>query len=123
MNGRRERAAPPLRREGPHRGNRPMKKYVNHIDQVTWISRPESIAANVAELENLTGATLTRFERKDMGFTMYLSWEAGLEVVAPMAEPTDFNQALKDRLTTSGEGILGVVFGVRDLETHKARLD
>lgn len=99
-----------------------MKKFVNHIDHVTWISRPESIEANVAMLEKLTGATLTRFDRRDMGFTMYLSWEAGLEVVTPMAEPTEFNQALKARLETEGEGILGVVFGVRDLEKHKARL-
>jgi hypothetical protein len=99
-----------------------MKKFINHIDHATWISRPETIEANVAMLEKLSGAKLTRFDRKDMGFTMYLSWEAGLEVVTPMAEPTEFNQALKDRLETHGEGLLGVVFGVKDLEQHKARL-
>ena len=53
-----------------------MKRFVDHIDHVTWISRPETIEANVAELERLTGARLTRFERQDMGFVMYLSWEA-----------------------------------------------
>jgi hypothetical protein len=100
-----------------------MKKFVNHIDHVTWISHPETIEANVAELEKLTGAKLARFERKDMGFVMYISWEAGLEVVTPMAEPTEFNQALKDRLATCGEGVMGVVFGVKDLERHKARLE
>ena len=42
--------------------------------------------ANIAALEKLADAKLTRFERKDMGFVMYLSWEAGLEVVSPMAE-------------------------------------
>lgn len=100
-----------------------MKKFVNHIDHVTWISRPENIEANVAMLEKVSDTKLVRFERKDMGFIMYLNWEAGLEVVAPMKERSEFNQALHDRLETHGEGILGVVFGVRDLDRHKARLE
>jgi hypothetical protein len=100
-----------------------MKKFANHIDHVVWISRLESIEANVAALEKLTEAKLTRFDRTDMGFVMYLSWEAGLEVVAPMTERTEFNQALYERLQTHGEGLLGVVFGVRDLDKHKARLE
>ena len=58
-----------------------------------------------------------------MGFTMYLSWEAGLEIVSPHIQRTDFNAALHDRLDDKGEGILAVVYGVRDLERHKARLE
>ena len=100
-----------------------MKKFTNHVDHVAWISRPETIAANVAQLEMLTDAKLTRFERKDMGFVMYISWEAGLEVVAPLPEPTEFNQWLRDWLDTRGEGVMSVVFGVRDLDRHKARLE
>jgi hypothetical protein len=100
-----------------------MKKFVNHIDHVTWISRLETLEANVAELEKLSGAKLQRFQREDMGFVMYISWEAGLEVVAPMNRPTDFNKALSDYLAARGEGIMGVVFGVDDLEKHKARLE
>ena len=30
-----------------------MKKLVNHIDHVTWISHPDNIEANVARLEQL----------------------------------------------------------------------
>lgn len=100
-----------------------MKKFVNHIDHVTWISRPENIEANVAQLEALSGARLTRFDREDMGFSMYLSWEAGLEVVTPMARRTDFNQLLYDWLDNRGEGLMGVVYGIRDLDKHKARLE
>lgn len=99
-----------------------MKKFTNHIDHVAWISRLENLDANIADLEKLTGATLTRFERKDMGFVMCISWEAGLEVVAPLEEPTEFNQWLRDWLDTRGEGVISVVFGVRDLDRHKARL-
>jgi hypothetical protein len=100
-----------------------MKKFRNHIDHVTWISRLENIEANVAQLEKLAGAKLTRFARKDMGFVMYISWEAGLEVVAPLEEPTEFKQMLRDWLDTRGEGIMAVVFGVKDLDRHKARLE
>jgi hypothetical protein len=100
-----------------------MKKFINHVDHVAWLSRPENLEANVAELEKLTGATLTRFDRQDMGFSMCISWEAGLEVVAPMEERTDFNAWLWSELEKKGEGVTSVVFGVRDLDTHKARLE
>lgn len=100
-----------------------MQKFTNHIDHVAWISWPETLAANIAQLEKLSGAKLTRFERQDMGFVMYISWEAGLEVVSPLAEPTAFNQWLRDWLETRGEGVMSVVFGVRDLDRHKARLE
>lgn len=100
-----------------------MKKFINHVDHVAWISRPENLEANVAQLQKLTGAKLDRFARKDMGFTMCISWEAGLEVVAPMEERTDFNSQLWSELEVKGEGVTSVVFGVTDLEAHKARLE
>lgn len=100
-----------------------MKKFVNHIDHVTWISKPENIEKNIAKLEALSGAKLTRFDRDDMGFTMYLSWEAGLEVVTPMEKRTDFNQLLYGWLEERGEGLMGVVYGIRDLDKHKKRLE
>lgn len=100
-----------------------MKKFVNHVDHVAWISRPENLDANVAQLEKLTGASLVRFSRQDMGFTMCIDWEAGLEVVAPMEERTDFNTWLWSELESKGEGVSSVVFGVQGLEQHKARLE
>jgi hypothetical protein len=100
-----------------------MKKFINHIDHVTWISYLANIEKNVAELEAVTGGNLLRFDRADMGFVMYLDWDAGLEVVAPMDTPTEFNQAMHDRLANQGEGLLGIVFGVENLEKHKEMLE
>jgi len=100
-----------------------MKKFVNHIDHVVWISKLANIEKNVEELEAVTEAKLLRFQRDDMGFVMYLDWDAGLEVVAPYDEKTEFNQGLHDHLDTKGEGLLGVVFGVDDLEKHKDKLE
>ena len=100
-----------------------MQKFINHVDHVAWICRPENLDAHVEQLEKLTGATLTRFARQDMGFTMCISWEAGLEVVSPMEERTDFNTWLWAELEAKGEGVTSVVFGVEDLDWHKARLE
>jgi hypothetical protein len=100
-----------------------MKKFINHVDHVTWISRLETLEANVARLEAITEGNLLRFERADMGFVMFVDWDAGLEVVAPMDERTPFNEALHDRLEKQGEGLLGVVFGVENLEKHKEKLE
>lgn len=49
-----------------------MKKFTKHIDHAVWISRVENIEKNVAALEKITDSKLTRFDREDMGFVMYL---------------------------------------------------
>jgi len=49
-----------------------MKKFTNHIDHAVWISHVENIEKNVAALEKTTDSKLTRFDREDMGFVMYL---------------------------------------------------
>lgn len=100
-----------------------MKKFVNRVDHVTWISRLENIESNVADLEAVTGGNLLRFQREDMGFVMYIDWDAGLEVVAPMDGRTDFNVSLHDWLEARGEGLMAVVFGVENLEKHKQALE
>ncbi|HKX80277.1 MAG TPA: hypothetical protein VJM34_17330 [Novosphingobium sp.] len=99
-----------------------MKKLVNHVDHVAWISRPENLDANVAELERLSGATLARSDSR-MGITVCISWEAGLEVIAPTGEETPINKELREYLETRGEGVYAVIFGVADIEAHKRRLE
>lgn len=98
-----------------------MPKFVNHVDHVAWISRPESLEANVERLQQLSGAVLTPFGREDMGFAMYIELEAGHEIVAPLEKRTEFNQTLYDWLDKRGEGIFSVVFGIKDLEAHRRR--
>ena len=43
-----------------------MKKFINHIDHVVWLSRLENAEKNVADLEAITGGNLVRYERDDM---------------------------------------------------------
>lgn len=100
-----------------------MKKFVNHVDHVVWLSRIENIARHAADLEAITDASFVRQDRDDMATTLYIDWDSGLEIVAPYNERTEFNQALHDRLDSHGEGLLATVFGVEDLEAHRAKLE
>jgi glyoxalase/bleomycin resistance protein/dioxygenase superfamily protein len=99
-----------------------VKKFFNHIDHIAWISWPRNLDANIARLEQLADTRLTRFERKELGIIICANWEAGLEILAPSEQPTTFNQALRDWLEKRGEGVMSVVFGVRDLNAHAQRL-
>ncbi len=99
-----------------------MKKFTNHVDHVAWVSHLCNLDSNLAELEKLTGIALTRFEREDMGIVICVSWEAGLEVLAPTDRRTEANQFMHDWLETRGEGVMFVVFGVADLDWHSRRL-
>jgi hypothetical protein len=99
-----------------------MQKFTNHVDHVAWISWPATLNENVARLETLAGVKLTRFERKDLGIVICANWEAGLEILSISDPPTEFNRALRDWLETRGEGVMSVVFGVRELDVHERRL-
>lgn len=82
----------------------------------------ENLEAKVSELAALCGIDFGEPAiNADIGLTIYLSWEAGLEIVAPHAEITDYNRLLHERLARHGEGMWGVVFGVEDLEEARER--
>jgi hypothetical protein len=100
-----------------------MKKFVNHVDHAVYLSRWENLDRNIANLEAVTDASLERCVREDMGCAVCVDWSAGLEVVAPTPERNAANEALHARLESHGEGLLAVVYGVADLEAHKAKLE
>lgn len=100
-----------------------MRKLVNRVDHVAYICEYANIAAHVAEVEKVLDITLEHFDRTDMGLVVYYNMAAGIEVVAPLPARTAANEAFYARLETQGEGVLGVVFGVKGLDDHKARLE
>ena len=100
-----------------------MKKFVNRVDHVVYISSWDSLDENIARLELVTGASLERCERPDMGAIICVDWSAGLEVVAPLPGDTEENAGLRERLVTHGEGLIAVVYAVENLEEHKAKME
>jgi hypothetical protein len=100
-----------------------MRKFINHVDHVAYLSKWENLDANIAHLEAITGASLQRTERPEQGTIVCVDWSTGLEVVSPMPVEVEGNQHLRDRLASHGEGVVAVIYGVEDLEAHKARLE
>jgi len=100
-----------------------MKKFINHIDHITWASYLDSFEDNVARMEEATEIKLQPFDNEELGFRMYLSWEAGIEIMAPLPYRTEFNTPIHEFLEKCGEGVYAVVFGVRDLEATRERLE
>lgn len=99
-----------------------MRQFIDHVDHVAWICRMENLEQKVAELAALCAVDFGEpAVNADLGLTIYLSWEAGLEVVAPHAEVTPYNRLLHERLERNGEGMWGVIFGVEDLEVARER--
>lgn len=100
-----------------------MRKFHRHVDHVAWVSRPENLDANVAELERLSDVKLIRKVSEAQGIIVCISWEAGLEIVAPIGDATPVSRMLNKHLDAHGESVLAVIFGVDDIEKEKARLD
>jgi len=100
-----------------------MRKFVNHVDHVAWIAFYDTIEDHISRLEELAGATLERYEREDAGILICVNWEAGLEILAPLPQRTEFNAMLYDHLEKHGEGIFSVVFGVKSIDEEGKRLE
>jgi len=100
-----------------------MKRLINHIDHITWASHLETFEQNVATMEEVTGIKLQSFDNEELGFRMFLSWEAGIEIMAPLPNRTEFNASVHDFLEACGEGVYAVVFGYRSLEATRKRLE
>ena len=93
-----------------------MSQLINRVDHVVWLVQPQNLEAYVEKFSKLFR---TQFDgpqlRPAFGVKFWVSWEAGLEILAPWGDNDSakmWTQRLKDR----GEGVFSVVFGVRDLE-------
>jgi len=61
-----------------------MKKLINHVHHVAYLSSWENLGANIAHLEAITGAKLRRTLRPQHGAMICVDWSAGLEVAMPL---------------------------------------
>jgi hypothetical protein len=101
-----------------------MNQNINHVDHVIWASYPETLVENVARLAELTGRPLQGpYERRDVGVSVYLSWEGGIEILSPLDVETPTADALRSHLDTKGEGLFAIVFGVPDIAEARTRAE
>lgn len=105
-------------------GENRMTKFINRVDHVAWISSFDNIEKNVQHLSHLFEVEFQGPKHvNDLGFSVYLCWEGGLEIIAPHAERTEFNKPMHDHLANNGEGPYAFVFGVPDLAKKKKWLE
>lgn len=101
-----------------------MNQNVNHMDHVLWLCRLENIESYVKELSALTGRSFHGpVDRADLGARVFISWEGGLEIIAPLDMDTPFTTQCRARLEQKGEGLWTVVFGVPDIGQARARAE
>jgi methylmalonyl-CoA/ethylmalonyl-CoA epimerase len=78
------------------------------LHHIVFCLRPESIPASVAFWEDL-GMVFENHSLAELGLSIYLDWDRGIELIAPMpgagAEAADFVDFLRDQ----GEGVYSVV--------------
>jgi len=103
-----------------------MAQCINRIDHIVWLVHAHNQEAFVEKFEKLFR---THFDgpliRQDFGAQFWVSWEAGLEILAPWGE-SEYAKMWSDRLEQRGEGVLSMVFGVPNIEEacdHARQLD
>jgi hypothetical protein len=94
-----------------------MRQNINRIDHVVWIAHLENQTACVRKLSEMFRVEfLGPCLQHHMGMQVCVSWEGGLEVIAPIDEDTPQANSLRAHLKERGEGFFAVVFGVPDIE-------
>ena len=97
---------------------------VNRVDHVMYLAKPENQAAYVEQLSKLCRV---RFhgpvEKPDLGVRLYISWAAGLEVVSPVSDSAPWSLRMKQYIEERGEGVMSVIFGVKDIHEAKAHAE
>ena len=99
-----------------------MRRNIDHVDGIIWVSHPETIEENVERLTGLAGPSFAG-AHSSSGAVIYVNAAAGMHVMAPMrGASTKLAQALTARLDAHGEGVFAVLYGVADIATALARI-
>jgi hypothetical protein len=96
-----------------------LTKNAGRIDHVVISVYPDSFRPFVDRLSKALGISFMEYRREESGLMIALSWDAGLEVVAPMQEKGRIWERLKEK----GEGSVAIVFGVENLEDAVRRAE
>ena len=102
------------------------RRNVGRIDHFVWVVREENLERYVEEASELFGAEFEHMHGPTLAGTdrnCYVSWDAGLEFIAPLGAADATSAMFLEYLERHGEGPWGFVFGVRDLNapTDNAR--
>jgi catechol 2,3-dioxygenase-like lactoylglutathione lyase family enzyme len=90
-----------------------MQQAVQRIDHVAIIVKEENARRYADRLSAILGISFEEpFVNDDYGLLIIISWDAGLEIMAPTRQ----QGAYWDRLQRYGEGTAAIVFGVANMD-------
>lgn len=90
------------------------------LHHVVWCVRAESLPAVQRYWTEALGVPLAAFTVPEAGISVLMSWEAGVEVIAPALEAGSFTPAVVGFLEAKGEGVFSTVYEVDDLDAAVA---
>jgi 4-hydroxyphenylpyruvate dioxygenase-like putative hemolysin len=97
---------------------------IRRVDHVMYIAWPENQAAYVEQLSKLCGVKFYGpVEKPEFGVRLYISWAAGLEVVSPVSDTAPWSLHMRAHLEKRGEGVMNIIFGVKDINEARARAE
>ncbi|MGE0308384.1 MAG: VOC family protein [Acidimicrobiia bacterium] len=95
----------------------------NRINHVAWVVKPENIDRYVHDASLLFGVEFERLGDPDVpGATkvIFMSFDGGLEFIAPLTTADASAKRFQDFLDEHGEGLYGLVFAVDSLDDRIA---
>jgi hypothetical protein len=96
-----------------------MAQAVQHIDHIAIVVYPENLSNYVEKISRLLGVTFDPpIRSEDAGVIAALSWDSGLELVAPLRQEGRYWK----KLEKFGEGSTVIIFGVKDIDASVARV-
>src|ERR1700712_1979617 len=87
-----------------------------HPHPVVWCVRRESPPALERYWVDALGVPLASCHIEELGLHLLMSWEAGVEIVAPSESAGSFTAVLDGHLEAKGEGVFATVYEVEDLD-------
>ena len=99
-----------------------MSNSVNCVHHVVWCVKPESLPRVRAYCEDGLGLPMQDLDLPDLGIHVLISWDGGIEIMAPTYQDGTLVASANEFLASRGEGVYSVVFNVASLEDAIERL-
>jgi hypothetical protein len=100
-----------------------MSDNVNCVHHVVWCVKVESLERVREYCEQGLGLSMQDLDLPDLGIHVLISWDGGIEIMAPTYPEGSLVASANEFLETRGEGVYSVVFNVANLELGVAQLE
>lgn len=89
---------------------------IHGVHHVVWCVRPESLERVREFWERTIGIALDELDLPELGLRVLISWKGGVEIMSPTYPTGIMADAARQFLAARGEGVYGVVYGIRGIE-------